>query len=46
MVGVLHNCNSMIVLGKNNEYIQKESTVKVLPINWKFFTDTQIDFFN
>ncbi len=46
MVGVLHNCNSMIVLGKNNEYIQKESTVKVLPINWKFFTDTQLDFFN
>ena len=46
MVGVLHNCNSMIVLGKNNEYIQKNSTVKVLPINWKFFTDIQLDFFN
>lgn len=46
MVGVLHNCNSMIVLGKNNEFISKESIVKVLPINWKFFTDSYEDFFN
>ena len=46
MVGVLHDCNSMIVLGKNTDYISKESMVKVLPINWKFFSDTQLDFFN
>lgn len=46
MVGVLHNCNSMIVLGKNNEFIAKESMVKVLPLNWKFFIDNYEDFFN
>ncbi|MDB2405458.1 molybdopterin molybdotransferase MoeA [Arcobacteraceae bacterium] len=46
MVGVLHNCNSMIVLNKHNEILKKDEPVKVLPINWKFFTDTEKDFFN
>lgn len=46
MVGVLHNCNSMIVLNKYNEIIKKDEPVKVLPINWKFFTDIEKDFFN
>ena len=46
MVGVLHNCNSMIILDKHNEKIEKDEIVKVLPINWKFFTDTKKDFFS
>jgi len=46
MVGVLHNCNSMMVLGKNIEFIKKDDVVKILPINWNFFTDIKKDFFN
>ncbi len=46
MVGVLHNCNSMMILGKNIEQINKNETVKILPINWNFFTDIKKDFFN
>lgn len=46
MVGVLHNCNSLIILEKHNEAIQKEQAVKILPINWKFFTEKEKDYFN
>lgn len=46
MVGVLHNCNSMMILGKNIENINKNEMVKILPINWNFFTDIKKDFFN
>lgn len=46
MVGVLHHCNSMIILNKYCEHIAKDTFIKVLPINWKFFTNTQKDFFN
>lgn len=46
MVSVLNNCNSLIVLNRNLEKIDKGNMVKVLPINWKFFTDEQVDFFN
>ncbi len=46
MVGVLHNCNSMIILGKDKDFIQKDEIVKLLPINWKFFTNIEKDFFN
>jgi len=46
MVGVLHHCNSMIILNKNKEFIKKDEIVKVLPINWKFFTSKEKDFFN
>ncbi|MDX9743527.1 MAG: molybdopterin molybdotransferase MoeA [Arcobacteraceae bacterium] len=46
MVGVLHKCNSMMVLGKNIEHINQNEMVKILPINWKFFSDTKKDFFN
>lgn len=46
MVGVLHNCNSMIILNKHKDFIKKDEAVKVLPINWKFFTDKHKDFFN
>ena len=46
MVGVLHNCNAIMVLNKQNEFLAKDTTVKILPINWKFFTDKEKDFFN
>jgi molybdopterin molybdotransferase len=46
MVSVLNNCNSIIVLNKNIEFLSKEDSVKVIPINWKFFTDESVDFFN
>jgi len=46
MVGVLHKCNSIMVLNKQNEKIEKDTIVKILPINWKFFTDTEKDYFN
>ncbi len=45
MVGVLHNCNSMIVLDKNVDFVAQNSEVEVLPINWKFFTNIQKDIF-
>jgi len=46
MVGVLHNCNSMIILNKYKDGMKKDEEVKVLPINWKFFTEIKKDFFN
>ncbi|MBI3874043.1 MAG: molybdopterin molybdotransferase MoeA, partial [Arcobacter sp.] len=46
MVGVLHKCNSMIILNKHRDLILKDEIVKVLPINWKFFSNIQKDFFN
>ncbi len=44
MVNVLTHCNSMIVLDANIEYLNKNDIVKILPINWKFFTNKQKDF--
>jgi len=46
MVGVLHKCNAIMVLNKQNEVLEKEAIVKILPINWKFFTDIEKDYFN
>jgi molybdopterin molybdotransferase len=46
MVGVLHKCNSMIILNKNLTGLLKNDSVKVIPINWKFYTNIQKDFFN
>lgn len=46
MVGVLHKCNSMMILNKNLTGLLKEDAVKIVPINWKFFTDEAKDFFN
>ncbi|MEA3513446.1 MAG: molybdopterin molybdotransferase MoeA [Campylobacterota bacterium] len=46
MVGVLHNCNAIMVLNKQNEELKKDTIIKILPINWKFFTDKEKDFFN
>lgn len=44
MVSTLRHCNSMLVLNDNVSSIKKESPVKVLPINWKFFEENSKDF--
>lgn len=44
MVNVLTHCNSMIVLDEKVEQIKKDKTVKILPINWAFFTDELKDY--
>ena len=46
MVSVLHRCNSVMVLNRNLEYLNKNDSVKIIPINWMFFTDSSVDFFN
>jgi molybdopterin molybdotransferase len=45
MVAVLNSCNSMIIIDDTVEKIEKDSLVKILPINWKFFSDKKKDFF-
>tara|TARA_B100001063_G_C16762740_1_gene556853 strand:+ start:689 stop:1912 length:1224 start_codon:yes stop_codon:yes gene_type:complete len=44
MVSTLSNCNSMIALNENVDFIKENAKVKVLPINWKFFTEIKKDF--
>ena len=44
MVSVLSTCNSMIVIDENVETLKKDSLIKILPINWKFFSDIKKDF--
>ncbi len=44
MVNVLTHCNSMIVLDENVEQLKKDKKVKVLPINWAFFTENLKDY--
>ncbi len=46
MVSILSRCNSLMVLNKKLSHISKDETVKIIPINWKFFTHESIDFFN
>lgn len=46
MVSVLNNCNSLIVLNRNLTDLNKNDMVKVIPINWKFFSSVLTDFFN
>lgn len=46
MVSVLNNCNSLIVLNRNLTDLNKNDMVKVIPINWKFFSNELTDFFN
>jgi len=45
MVAVLNSCNSMIIIDDAVEKLEKDSLVKILPINWKFFSDKKKDFF-
>ncbi len=44
MVSVLSKCNSMIALDENVELLKEKQEVNILPLNWKFFTDTEKDF--
>ena len=44
MVSILSRCNSMIILDDEVENLQKNSFVKILPINWKFFSTEEKDF--
>ena len=44
MVSVLSRCNSFIALDENIEVLRQDSTVQVLPINWKFFSATEKDY--
>lgn len=44
MVSTLSRCNSFLVLDEKVSKIKKENSIKVLPINWKFFTDKKKDF--
>jgi molybdopterin molybdotransferase len=46
MVGVLNKCNSYIILGRNIDFIQKDTSVKIIPITWNFFSNEEKDFFN
>lgn len=43
MVSTLSKCNSMILIDENVETLSKDSLVKILPINWKFFSDKKKD---
>ncbi|WP_368029039.1 molybdopterin molybdotransferase MoeA [Arcobacter sp. s6] len=45
MVSVLSSCNSMIIIDEEVETIEKEKLVKILPINWKFLSTIEKDFF-
>lgn len=44
MVSTLSTCNSMIILDENVSELKKDSKIKVLPINWKFFTKENKDY--
>ena len=43
MVSTLSKCNSMIVIDENVEVLSKDILVKILPINWKFFSNKKKD---
>ena len=43
MVSTLSKCNSMILMDDNVETLSKDSLVKILPINWKFFSNKKKD---
>ncbi len=44
MVSTLSSCNSIIVIDENVGELKKDSLVKILPINWKFFREDNKDF--
>ena len=44
MVSILSSCNSMICIDDEVEKLEKDSLIKILPINWKFFSDIKKDF--
>jgi molybdopterin molybdotransferase len=44
MVSTLGECNSFIALDKDVNKLDENHTVKVIPINWKFFCNKQKDY--
>lgn len=44
MVSTLNSCNCMIILHEDVKQLRKNQTVKILPINWNFFTDEYKDY--
>jgi len=44
MVSVLSKCNSFIVLDEHVSQVDTQTTVKVLPINWKFMSKEKKDY--
>jgi len=44
MVSVLSKCNSFIVLDEDVSQVDTQTTVKVLPINWKFMSKEKKDY--
>lgn len=44
MVSILSNCNSLVCLDENISCLEKDSDVKIMPINWKFFEKEYKDF--
>jgi len=45
MVGVLYKANSLIIIHHEVQSLKKENPVKVIPINFNFFTDFKKDIF-
>ena len=43
MVSTLSTCNSMIIIDDLVENVKKDCLIKILPINWKFFSDKKKD---
>ena len=44
MVSVLSGCNGFIVIDENKDSLKKGDEIKVLPINWKFFSENEKDY--
>lgn len=44
MVSTLSTCNCFMVVNDDVSTIKKEEEIKILPINWKFFTNEYKDF--
>ena len=44
MVSILSSCNSMICIDNEVGKLEENSLIKILPINWKFFSDIKKDF--
>lgn len=44
MVSVLSSCNCIMILDKDVTKIKENSKIKILPINWKFFSNKKKDF--
>lgn len=44
MVSILSECNSFIVLNEDISKLDEDTKVKILPINWKFFSNEKKDY--